>query len=72
MKVIKMNKQNIFVSLIIFFIVLNTVAFAGDFIGIGETAPDFTLRTVEGDTVILSKVIFDEGKIVLLNFFGWN
>jgi hypothetical protein len=70
-----MNKKNIFVSFfifLIFLIFLNTHAFAGDFIGIGETAPDFTLRTVEGDTIILSKVIFEEGKIVLLNFFGWN
>ena len=67
-----MNKKNIFVSFFIFLIVLNTLAFAGDFIGIGGTAPDFTLRSVEGDTVTLSKVIFDEGKIILLNLFGWN
>ena len=67
-----MNKKNIFVSFFIFLIVLNTLAFEGDFIGIGETAPDFTLRSVEGDTVTLSKVIFDEGKIILLNLFGWN
>lgn len=38
-------------------------------IGVGDTAPDFTLKTLEGNTVNLSDY---QGKIVHLFFFGWG
>ncbi|MFX0136608.1 MAG: peroxiredoxin family protein [Candidatus Hodarchaeota archaeon] len=36
------------------------------YVGVGETAPDFTLISVEGDSISLSDYL---GQVVLLNFF---
>jgi len=36
------------------------------YVRVGETAPDFTLKSVEGNTISLSDY---PGQVVLLNFF---
>ena len=38
-------------------------------IEVGDTAPDFTLEEVAGDTIALSSL---NGRVVLLYFFGWD
>lgn len=42
---------------------------AKGYVGVGDTAPDFTLISVDGDTISLSDYA---GQPVLLNFFHYN
>ena len=67
-----MKKMSIIVSSILIVFLVTNVVHAGDFIAIGESAPDFTLQTVAGETYTLSSIISDSGKVVLINFFAWN
>ena len=49
-----------------------TLAVAGEALAsakVGEPAPDFELRQTNGDVVTLRAF---RGKVVLLNFFGYN
>lgn len=36
---------------------------------VGDTAPDFTLETIEGNEITLSNF---RGKVVFVNFFGYS
>jgi len=67
-----MKKITIILSALLLVFVLSNAGNAGDFIGIGAIAPNFTLLSVDGDSLTLSHVIFDSGKVVLINFFAYN
>ncbi len=67
-----MKKTSLILYAILVVFLISTVVHAGDFLPIGEMAPDFTLTSVTGETYTLSHFISDSGKVVLINFLAWN
>lgn len=56
-------------ALVVLLILLLSAQQAKSYVGVGDTAPGFTLVSVNGDTVSLSDYA---GQPVLLNFFHYN
>ena len=67
-----MKKTSLILSAILVVFLISNIAHAGDFLPIGEMAPDFTLTSVTGEIYTLSQLISDSGKVVLINFLAWN
>ncbi|MCA9482040.1 MAG: redoxin domain-containing protein, partial [Nitrospira sp.] len=60
-------KQRLFVAIFSGFMLLSvTLVQAGSFFKIGEAAPDFTLTSLDGQSVTLSQF---KGKVVVLGLF---
>jgi cytochrome oxidase Cu insertion factor (SCO1/SenC/PrrC family) len=64
-----MKKITALFALVIVLMLSLGIQQAKSYVGVGDTAPDFTLVSVNGDTISLSDYA---GQPVLLNFFHYN